>query len=79
MGIYKPSLPHDDEDEENYPTNLTNGDLGNSQTVLTESSQDKGWNRIEDADSVDDVPTSIVNVDAIYVNSTFKGELIIAL
>ena len=77
MGAFKPTMPIDeDEEEEFYPGTLDSTDMASNHTVLTEvDSPDKGWRKIENADSTENlVQSTFVNEEAIYVNSTFKGE-----
>ena len=72
MGTYRPTMPPEEEEEDGY----MNGNLTTSREELTElNDQNAGWNKIHDVESVEDIPTSFVNEEAIYVNSTFKGEL----
>lgn len=59
------------EEDEGFAFNST--PLENSQTPLTLSQDQQGYNRMDDAESVNNPPTSFVNEEAIYVNSSFKG------
>lgn len=68
MGTYKPTMPIEDDND-----GFLNRDIESSQVTLTEV-RDSGWNKMTDTESVEDAPTSFINEEAIYVNSTFKGE-----
>ena len=70
MNVYMPSAA-DDENEQPYE----NGDLSSSQAPLTEA--EEGYRRMEDGNGgVEESPNSIVNTEAIYENSTFRGKLL---
>ena len=69
MGTYQPTMPVEED-----PDGFMNGDIESSQTTLNEV-RESGWNKITNAESVEDMPTSFVNEEAIYVNSTFRGKL----
>lgn len=75
LGAYKPNMQVEEEDDF-YPGDFDSRELGSSQTVLTDTdSQDKGWRKIENVGSVEDFQSTFVNEEAIYVNSTFRGEI----
>jgi hypothetical protein len=65
-------MPVDDDEGSFYQGTLERTEA-NNHTILTES-QERGWRKIENAESTEDiVQSTIVNEEAIYVNSTFKG------
>ncbi len=68
MGTYRPTIPVEDDDD-----GFENGDAISTRAELAEG-KENGYNKITDAESVEDIQTSFVNEEAIYVNSTFKGE-----
>lgn len=72
LGVYRPTIQPDDDDD-NFPDGYDARDIATSQTGLTED-QGSHWNKLSNGtDGVDDVQTTFVNEEAIYVNSTFRG------
>ena len=72
LGVFRPTIQPEDDDG-NFPEGYDARDAATSQTGLTEH-QGNRWNGLSNGtDGVDDVQTTFVNEDAIYVNSTFRG------
>lgn len=68
-----PTAATDDDDDLNFE----NGDLNSSRTVLTEAGE--GYARIKDGQNQEESPNSIVNADAMYENTTFRGMCVIGI
>lgn len=78
MGVYKPNIQVQPEDEDEfYPNGFDGNETMRSRVGLTEdgpssSRKEDGWRKFQSVENLQS-QTTFVNEDAIYVNSTFKG------
>ena len=75
MGVYKPSIQVQPEDEDEFYPNGFDGNETLSRTTEnapSSSGKEDGWRKFASVENIQS-QTTFVNEDAIYVNSTFKG------